>query len=40
VDVRWARVSTLGATVVDSFSIAGADLDRKQIERAVLAAAR
>ena len=40
VDVRWARVSTLGATVVDSFSIAGTDLDRKQIERAVLAAAR
>ncbi|WP_329789522.1 [protein-PII] uridylyltransferase [Lentzea sp. DG1S-22] len=40
VDVRWARVSTLGATVVDSFSIAGADLDRRRIERAVLDAAR
>lgn len=40
VDVRWARVSTLGATVVDSFSIAGAELDRRRIERAVLGAAR
>lgn len=39
-DVRWARVSTLGATVVDSFSIAGDDLDRRRIERAVLDAAR
>lgn len=39
-DVQWARVSTLGATVVDSFSIAGADLDRKRIEQAVLDAAR
>ncbi|NGY57695.1 [protein-PII] uridylyltransferase [Lentzea sp. NEAU-D13] len=39
-DVQWARVSTLGATVVDSFSIAGADLDRRRIERAVLDAAR
>ncbi|MEU7477494.1 [protein-PII] uridylyltransferase [Lentzea sp. NPDC042327] len=40
VDVRWARVSTLGATVVDSFSIAGSDLDRRRVERAVLDAAR
>ncbi|MGI5505319.1 [protein-PII] uridylyltransferase [Lentzea sp. CA-135723] len=39
-DVQWARVSTLGATVVDSFSIAGEDLDRRRIERAVLEAAR
>ena len=39
-DVQWARVSTLGATVVDSFSIAGNDLDRRRIERAVLDAAR
>ncbi|MDX3656289.1 [protein-PII] uridylyltransferase [Streptomyces sp. ID05-26A] len=39
-DVQWARVSTLGATVVDSFSIAGDDLDRRRIERAVLDAAR
>ncbi|SFR13156.1 UTP--GlnB (protein PII) uridylyltransferase, GlnD [Lentzea waywayandensis] len=39
-DVQWARVSTLGATVVDSFSIAGTDLDRRRIERAVLDAAR
>lgn len=39
-DVQWARVSTLGATVVDSFSIAGAELDRRRIERAVLDAAR
>jgi [protein-PII] uridylyltransferase len=39
-DVQWARVSTLGATVVDSFSIAGDDLDRKRIERAVLDAAK
>ncbi|GLY54070.1 [protein-PII] uridylyltransferase [Lentzea sp. NBRC 102530] len=40
VDVQWARVSTLGATVVDSFSIVGEDLDRRRIERAVLDAAR
>ncbi|MFJ8961292.1 [protein-PII] uridylyltransferase [Lentzea sp. NPDC102401] len=39
-DVQWARVSTLGATVVDSFSIAGSDLDRRRIERAVLDASR
>ncbi|MFD4671664.1 [protein-PII] uridylyltransferase [Lentzea sp. NPDC058450] len=39
-DVQWARVSTLGATVVDSFSIAGEDLDKRRIERAVLDAAR
>jgi [protein-PII] uridylyltransferase len=40
VDVQWARVSTLGATVVDSFSIVGTNLDRRRIERAVLDAAR
>ncbi|SDG35125.1 UTP--GlnB (protein PII) uridylyltransferase, GlnD [Lentzea fradiae] len=40
VDVQWARVSTLGATVVDSFSISGTGLDRKRVERAVLDAAR
>jgi [protein-PII] uridylyltransferase len=44
VDVAWARVSTLGGTVVDSFSLAvKAELDaalREKIERAVLAAAR
>jgi [protein-PII] uridylyltransferase len=39
VDVQWARVSTLGATVVDSFSITATDLDRKRVERAVLDAA-
>jgi [protein-PII] uridylyltransferase len=42
-DVRWARVATLGGTVVDSFSVtAAADLDaalRRTVERAVLAAA-
>ncbi|NUT92588.1 MAG: [protein-PII] uridylyltransferase [Saccharothrix sp.] len=44
VDVVWARVSTLGSTVVDSFAItASGTLDaaqRKKIERAVLVAAR
>ncbi|TWP45119.1 [protein-PII] uridylyltransferase [Lentzea tibetensis] len=40
-DVQWARASTLGATVVDSFSlVADGPLDRKKIERAVLDAAR
>ncbi|MGW3481392.1 [protein-PII] uridylyltransferase [Rhodococcus indonesiensis] len=40
-DVRWARVATLGRTVVDSFCIdfAGSDTreNRERIERAVLA---
>nr|WP_121008511.1 [protein-PII] uridylyltransferase [Saccharothrix australiensis] len=44
VDVVWARVSTVGSTVVDSFAITGATaLDgraRAAVERAVLAAAR
>ncbi|MET1073011.1 MAG: [protein-PII] uridylyltransferase [Umezawaea sp.] len=45
VDIRWARVATLGGTVVDSFSLtaAGGGFDstlRKKIERLVLAAAR
>ncbi len=44
VDVVWARVSTLGSTVVDSFAITTSGvLDagrRKKIERAVLVAAR
>ncbi|MCU1631199.1 MAG: UTP-GlnB uridylyltransferase, GlnD, partial [Pseudonocardia sp.] len=47
VDVRWARVATLGASVVDSFGLAGAGADggvtradRRRIEQAVLAAAR
>ncbi len=47
-DVRWARVATLGASVVDSFGLASpGDPDevpsaarRFEIERAVLAAAR
>ncbi|GAA1874339.1 [protein-PII] uridylyltransferase [Pseudonocardia ailaonensis] len=46
VSVRWARVATLGSSVVDSFGVAGPGpdgevprLDRKRIERAVLAAA-
>jgi [protein-PII] uridylyltransferase len=43
VDIRWARVATLGGTVVDSFSLATDDgpLDttlRQKIERMVLAA--
>jgi len=45
VDVRWARVATLGASVVDSFGVAGEGADgtvprteRKRIERAVLQA--
>ena len=40
-DLRWARVSTLGASVVDSFCLDGgpAAEQRRQIERAVLAAA-
>ncbi len=44
-DVRWARVSTLGASVVDSFCLAGTGpggalsrADRSRIEAAVLAA--
>ncbi|WHT18061.1 [protein-PII] uridylyltransferase [Crossiella sp. CA-258035] len=48
VDVRWARVATLGGTVVDSFSITTSDNGlaepgspaRRKIEKAVLAAAR
>jgi [protein-PII] uridylyltransferase len=45
-DLRWARVATLGASVVDSFCLAGPDgggalgrADRKRIEKAVLTAA-
>ncbi|MCX6467616.1 MAG: [protein-PII] uridylyltransferase, partial [Pseudonocardiales bacterium] len=39
-DLRWARVSTLGASVVDSFCLAGAPAraERRRIEEAVLAA--
>ncbi|MCW0213630.1 MAG: [protein-PII] uridylyltransferase [Pseudonocardia sp.] len=47
VDVRWARVSTLGSSVVDSFGLAGTGTDgvvprtdRRRIEQSVLAAAR
>ena len=45
VGLRWARVSTLGASVVDSFCLdTGADtmpfLQRRAVEQAVLAAAR
>jgi [protein-PII] uridylyltransferase len=45
-DVRWARVATLGSSVVDSFCLdAGEDgvlqpTDRRRIEQAVLTAAR
>ncbi len=47
-DVLWARVATLGASVVDSFGLASPDdpeevpsaQRRREIERAVLAAAR
>jgi len=40
VDLRWARVSTLGSSVVDSFCLESApDGDRRRIEEAVLAAA-
>jgi [protein-PII] uridylyltransferase len=40
-DLRWARVSTLGASVVDSFCLAGGAPreERERIERAVLSAA-
>jgi [protein-PII] uridylyltransferase len=46
-DLRWARVATLGASVVDSFCLADAGgaggalskAERRRIERAVLAAA-
>ncbi|HJQ46433.1 MAG TPA: [protein-PII] uridylyltransferase [Amycolatopsis sp.] len=43
-DVRWARVATLGAAVVDSFAVTprGGKLDqawRRRVEQAVLAAA-
>ncbi len=40
-DLRWARVSTLGASVVDSFCLDGgpAAEQRRRIEQAVLAAA-
>ncbi|MHA6793248.1 [protein-PII] uridylyltransferase [Pseudonocardia bannensis] len=47
VDLRWARVATLGASVVDSFGVAGPGADgalprgeRRRVEQAVLAAAR
>ena len=47
VDLRWARVATLGASVVDSFGLAGPDcggrlgpVERRRIEHAMLAAAR
>ena len=40
VDLRWARVATLGASVVDSFCLESApNGDRRRIEEAVLAAA-
>ncbi|AHI00679.1 [protein-PII] uridylyltransferase [Kutzneria albida] len=45
-DVRWAKVATLGSTVVDSFCLSTTEGDtfdlgrRRLIERAVLAAAR
>jgi [protein-PII] uridylyltransferase len=47
-DVLWARVATLGASVVDSFGLAASDRPdealsaqrRREIEEAVLAAAR
>ncbi|MDN5749764.1 MAG: [protein-PII] uridylyltransferase, partial [Pseudonocardia sp.] len=45
-DLRWARVATLGSSVVDSFCLAGpggdggfAAADRLRIEKAVLDAA-
>ena len=42
-DVRWAKASTLGASVVDAFGLAGADgpgrAARQRIEEAVLTAA-
>ncbi|MGH3872178.1 MAG: [protein-PII] uridylyltransferase [Pseudonocardiaceae bacterium] len=47
VTVRWARIATLGNSVVDSFCIAGSDghsalppQSRELVERAVLSAAR
>ncbi|MFD7655614.1 [protein-PII] uridylyltransferase [Actinosynnema sp. NPDC059797] len=44
VDVVWARVSTLGSTVVDSFALTAADglgrARRDAVERAVVAASR
>ena len=42
VDLRWARVATLGASVVDSFCLDAGRLpapERRRIEKAVLAAA-
>ncbi|SDF36871.1 UTP--GlnB (protein PII) uridylyltransferase, GlnD [Pseudonocardia oroxyli] len=46
IDIRWARVETLGASVVDSFGVAGSGTDghvlkgdRRRIEQAVLGAA-
>lgn len=44
-DLRWARVATLGSSVVDSFCLSASPLTlrppaRREIERAVLAAAR
>jgi [protein-PII] uridylyltransferase len=41
-DVLWAKASTLGASVVDAFGLAGDGLERAQrqrIEQAVLRAA-
>ena len=38
-DIRWARVSTLGSSVVDSFCLSGVRRsDRRRIEQVVLAA--
>jgi [protein-PII] uridylyltransferase len=44
-DLRWTRVSTLGASVVDAFCLAGnggtiGTMERRRIEKAVLTAAR
>ena len=44
-DVRWARVATVGANVIDSFCLTMGDqgdlttVQRRQVEAAVLAAA-
>jgi [protein-PII] uridylyltransferase len=42
VGLRWARVATLGGSVVDSFGLTSplAPDDRRRIEQALLAAAR
>ncbi|GEL17756.1 [protein-PII] uridylyltransferase [Pseudonocardia asaccharolytica] len=42
IELRWARVSTLGSSVVDSFGVGGrrpAETERRRVEQAVLAAA-